>query len=108
MAFPVLYFHISLPVEAFKQYTWLLEIAVSVDESVEQRAIQVAREHYSKAGGSRVRLDHKGERWREALPEEFIPDTVSAMIELIGANHLLEFCGQGKRPGGARGPGGRG
>ncbi|MBZ5562730.1 MAG: hypothetical protein LAP13_09945 [Acidobacteriia bacterium] len=84
---------VSLKGECVMRKTITLEIAVSVDESVEQRAIQVAREHYSKAGGSRVRLDHKGERWREALPEEFIPDTVSAMIELIGANHLLEDAG---------------
>ena len=70
--------------------TITLEVEVTVDESVEQRAIQVAREYYSKVGGSRVPLDHKGERWREVPPEEFIPDTVSAMMELIGANDLLE------------------
>jgi len=70
--------------------TITLEVEVTVDESVEQRAIQVAREYYSKLGGSRVPLDDKGERWREVPPEEFIPDTVSALMELIGANDLLE------------------
>jgi hypothetical protein len=73
--------------------TITLEVEVTVDESVEQHAIQVAREQYSKVGGSRVPLDHKGKRWREVPPEEFVPDTVSAMMELIGANDLLEVAG---------------
>jgi hypothetical protein len=73
--------------------TITLEVEVTVDESVEQRAIQVAREHYTKVGGSRVPLDHKGKPWREVPPEEFVPDAVSAMMELIGANDLLEVAG---------------
>jgi len=73
--------------------TITLEVEVTVDESVEQGAIQVAREHYEKVGGSRVPVDHKGERWRDVPPDEFIPDTVSAMMELVAANALLEEAG---------------
>jgi len=73
--------------------TITLEVEVTVDESVEQRAIQVARDHFGKVGGSRIPLDHKVERRREVSPEEFIPDTVSAMMELVAANDLLEEAG---------------
>lgn len=67
-----------------------LEVEVTLDESAEQHAIQVARTHYSEVGQATVPLDDKGERWREVSAEEFIPDAVSAVMELIGANDLLE------------------
>jgi len=73
--------------------TITLELEATLDESVEESVIQVAREHYSEVGGSRVTLDHKGVRWREVPAEEFIPDTVSAIMELIAANDLLEEAG---------------
>lgn len=73
--------------------TITLEVEVTLDESAGLRAIQVARRRYSRVGKSKVSLDRKGERWREVPPEEFIPDTVSAMMELIGANQLFEEAG---------------
>jgi hypothetical protein len=73
--------------------TITLEVEVTLDESAEESVIQAAREHYSEVGGSRVPLDHKGERWREVPAEEFIPDTVSAIMELIAENDLLEELG---------------
>ena len=70
--------------------TITLEVEVTFSESEEQRVIQAAREHYNEVGQARVPLDDEGERWREVPAEEFIPDTVSAIMELIGANDLLE------------------
>ena len=70
-----------------------LEVEVTLDESVEQRAIQVARTYYSEVGQATVPLDDKGEHWREVAAEEIIPDALSAVMELIGANDLLEKAG---------------
>jgi len=70
-----------------------LEVEVTLDESVEQQAIQVARKHYRKVGQAMARLDDKGDRWREVPAEEFIPDAEAAIMELIGANDLLEKSG---------------
>jgi hypothetical protein len=73
--------------------TITLEVEVTLDESAEESVIQAACEHYSEVGGSRVPVDHKVERWREVPAEEFIPDTVSAIMELIAENDLLEELG---------------
>jgi hypothetical protein len=70
-----------------------LEVEVTLDKSVEQRAIQVAREHYREVGQARAPLDDKGDCWREVPAEEFIPDAGTAMMELIGANDLLDNLG---------------
>jgi hypothetical protein len=70
-----------------------VEVEVTFDESVEQRLIQIAREHYCEVGKATAPLDDKGDRWREIPAEEFIPDAVAAIIELIGANDLLEEAG---------------
>jgi hypothetical protein len=70
-----------------------LEIEVALDEGVEERAIQIARTHYSEVGQATVPLDDKGARWREISAEEFIPDAVSAVMELVGANDLLDKAG---------------
>ena len=70
-----------------------LEVEVTLDESVQQHVILAAREHYVDHGQARVPLDDKSERWREIPAEEFIPDAVSAIMELIGANDLLERAG---------------
>jgi hypothetical protein len=43
--------------ECVLRKTITLEVEVTVDESVEQHAIQVAREHYRKMGRSRAPLD---------------------------------------------------
>src|SRR5437016_11637851 len=70
-----------------------LEVEVTLDESVEQRAIQVARQHYREVGQATVPLNDKGDRWRDVPAEEFIPDAEAAIMELIGANDLLEKAG---------------
>jgi hypothetical protein len=70
-----------------------IEVEVTLDETGEQGAIRVAREHYGLVGKATEPLDGSGERWREILPEEFIPDSVAAIMELIGANDLLEQAG---------------
>ncbi|HEV2495313.1 MAG TPA: hypothetical protein VG204_19830 [Terriglobia bacterium] len=70
-----------------------LEIEVTLDDSVEQRAIQVAREHYREVDQATIPVDDKGDRWREVPAEEFIPDAETAIMELIGANDLLEKAG---------------
>jgi hypothetical protein len=70
-----------------------LEVEVTLDETAEQAAIRVAREHYCLVGKATKPLDDNGERWREIPAEEFIPDAVAAIMELIGANDLLEEAG---------------
>src|SRR5262245_37818073 len=79
--------------ESAMKRTIKLEVEVTVDESVEQRAIQVAREHYCEVGQATAPLDDKGNSWREVPAEEFIPDAEAAIMELIGANDLLEKAG---------------
>jgi hypothetical protein len=73
--------------------TITLEVEVTLDESVEESVIRSAREHYNEVGQARVPLGNDGERWREVPAEEFIPDTVSAIMELIAANDLLVKAG---------------
>jgi len=73
--------------------TMKLEVEVTRRDGGEERAIQVAREHYSRGAKATAPLDDKSERWREIPSEEFIPDAAAAMMELIGANVLLETAG---------------
>jgi len=70
-----------------------VEVEVTFDESVEQQLIQVAREHYCEVGKATAPLDDKGDRWREISAEEFIPNAEAAVMELIGANELVERAG---------------
>jgi hypothetical protein len=70
-----------------------LEVEVTLDESVEQQAIHVARKHYCEVGQATVPLDDKGRHWRDVPAEEFIPDVEAAIMELIEANDLLEQAG---------------
>ncbi len=70
-----------------------LEVEVTMDERAEQHAIQLARKHYREVGQATAPLDDKGDRWREVPAEEFIPDAETAIMELIGANDLLEKAG---------------
>src|SRR5215472_9795431 len=69
------------------------EIEVTLDESAERRAIEVAREHYREMGQATAPLDDKGDRWRKISPEEFIPDAETAVMELIKVNDLLQKTG---------------
>jgi len=70
-----------------------VEVEITFDESVEQRLIQIAREHYREVGKASAPLDDKGDRWREIPAEEFIPDAIGAIMELKGANDLLDKAG---------------
>jgi len=70
-----------------------LEVEVTLDESVEQQVIHVARKHYCEVGQATEPLDDKGQHWRDVPAEEFIPDVEAAIMELIGANALLEEAG---------------
>jgi hypothetical protein len=70
-----------------------LEVEVTLDETGEQRAIQVARAHYGRGAKATEPLDDKNEWWREIPSEEFIPDAEAAIMELIGANVPLETAG---------------
>jgi hypothetical protein len=73
--------------------TMTLEVEVTLRDGGEERAIQVAREHYGRGAKATKPLDDKSERWRQIPSEEFIPDAAAAMVELIGANVLLETAG---------------
>ena len=71
----------------------MLEVEVSLEDADEDHAIHVAREHYREGQAAEVPLDENGQ-WRRKIPlEEFVPDAVSAITELVGANDLLERAG---------------
>jgi hypothetical protein len=69
-----------------------IEVEASLDETGEQVAIRVARERYGLVGKATEPLDDNGGR-REIPAEEFIPDVVAAIMDLIGSNDLLEQAG---------------
>src|SRR5208283_293190 len=57
------------------------------------QAIQVAREQYRKGQAAEDPPDKNGKRGREIPAEEYVPNAVAAIMELIGANDLLEKSG---------------
>jgi hypothetical protein len=69
-----------------------LEIEVTLDESIEERVIAVARKHFDELGQAAVPKDESENR-EEVSADEFIPDAAAAIMELIGANGLLEELG---------------
>ena len=69
-----------------------LEIEVTLDESIEERVIAVARKHFDELGQAAVPKDESENR-EEVPADEFIPDVAAAIMELIGANDLLEEAG---------------
>ena len=69
-----------------------LEVEVAMDESIEERVIAVARKRFEEQGQAAVPKDESENR--EKVPaDEFIPDAAAAIMELIGANDLLEEVG---------------
>ncbi len=73
--------------------TYKLELEVTLDEVDEQKAIQVARDHYRATGGAKAPVDNSGETWREISAEEAVPDAIEAIMELIGRDALSEQAG---------------
>jgi hypothetical protein len=47
-----------------------IEVEVTLDETAEQGAIRVAREHYGLVGKATEPLDDNSEQWREIPAEE--------------------------------------
>jgi hypothetical protein len=72
-----------------------LELEIGLDESDVQRAIQIARSHFRKAGpaSTPVNWNRINGKWRRITAEEFIPDGEIAIMELIDANDLLDAAG---------------
>ena len=68
------------------------EIELTMTEGAEQRVIEIARKRYSESGKTRTPVG--GSRgYRKAPPEKFIPNAVSALMEMIGSNELIEDAG---------------
>ncbi len=70
-----------------------VEIEVEVEDMDVQRAISVARCHYLEAGGAEEPIDGQSSHCRRIPAEEFVPNAVCAIVELINANTLLERAG---------------
>ena len=68
-------------------------IEVEVEEVDEQRAICAARDHYRASGGAEELIDDNSDLCRSVSPEEFVPDAIGAVMELIAGNDLLEAAG---------------
>ncbi len=73
--------------------TYKLEVEVTLEDADEHQAIQVAREHYRKGQAAEDPPHKNGKRGRKIPAEEFVPNAVAAIMELIGANDLLEKSG---------------
>jgi len=70
-----------------------VEVEVSLDETDEQRAIQVARNHYQAIGGARKCADDDDDELREVPPEEFIAEPIDAIVMLLHGDPLCSQAG---------------
>ena len=68
-----------------------LEVEVTLDDSVEERVIAVARKHFTELEETTVPKDENEDP--ERVAEALIPDAAAAIMELISANDLLEDVG---------------
>lgn len=66
-----------------------IELEVVVDDMNEGRVIQLAREQYRSNGGASEPVFEGSEALRPIPPEEGIPDLLSAIMELTGAEGSL-------------------
>ena len=73
--------------------TFKLELETVVDDPNGERAIQLARDQYRATGFASEPICDGSEELREIPSEEFIPDVVSAIMELTSAHPLLEKAG---------------
>ena len=69
-----------------------LELEVTMDERLEKRVITTARKHFVDLSEAVV-LNNRGEDREKAPAEEVISDVAAAMMELIGANDLIDELG---------------
>jgi hypothetical protein len=70
-----------------------LEVEVSLDEANEQKAIQVARNHYQAIGGTQECRDDDGDELREVPAEEFIAEPIDAIMMLLHGDPLCAQAG---------------
>ena len=70
-----------------------LEVEVSLDEADEQKAIQVARNHYQGIGGAQECGDDDGDPLREVPAEEFIAEPIDAIMLLLHGDPLCDQAG---------------
>ena len=70
-----------------------LEVEVSLDEADEQKAIQVARNHYQAIGGAQECGDDDGDQLREVPAEEFIAEPIDAIMMLLHGDPLCDQAG---------------
>jgi hypothetical protein len=70
-----------------------LEVEVSLDEDDEQKAIQVARNHYRAIGGAQGCGDDDADELREVPAEEFIAEPIDAIMMLLHGDPLCDQAG---------------
>jgi hypothetical protein len=70
-----------------------LEVEVTLEEADEQKAIQVARDHYGARGGAKAPVDETSQIWRDIPAEEAVPDAIQAIMDLISDNAGLDDSG---------------
>ena len=70
-----------------------VEIEVMLDEANEQNAIRIARDHYLEVGGAEEAIEQQSDCLKTIPAEEFISDSLWAIVTLVNANPLLERAG---------------
>src|SRR6516165_3875447 len=70
-----------------------LEVEVSLDEEDEQKAIQVARNHYEAIGCAQECCDDDGDQLRDVPAEEFIAEPIDAIMMLLHGDPLCDQAG---------------
>ena len=73
--------------------TYKLEVELALDDQDEARVIELARENFRKSASPAVIVWSDGSPGRELSTEESVANTADALIELVGANAILEEAG---------------
>jgi hypothetical protein len=73
--------------------TYRVELELTLDETLESQAIQVARDYHSKSGGVEGPISKKGNRMRKISAEEFVSDAQDAIMELADGNEWFKKAG---------------
>lgn len=73
--------------------TYKVELEITLDETLESQAIQVARDYYQSSGGAQEPLGKSGRRVREIRLDEFVSNAQDAIRELAPANEWFKKAG---------------
>jgi hypothetical protein len=70
-----------------------VEIELEVEEIHQQSVILAARSSYREGGGAEEPVNDRSDDCRCISAEEFIPDTIGALMELVLDNPVLHKAG---------------